>query len=60
MTWQVVPQPDGSALFSLSARDYEALSRNMGEITRWVREAAYQIHFYRNQRKTTGVHDGEP
>lgn len=52
--WQVV-EVEGEALFALTSRGYEALSRNVADLTRWISEAAYQIRFYREQRTTEGA-----
>lgn len=46
--WRVVtPEtiPEGSdwALFALSSRDFEALSRNMAELRRWIEEAMWRL-----------------
>lgn len=48
--WRVLEQ-DGQPLFALTARDYEALSRNMAELARWTKEARYQLNFYREDRQ---------
>jgi hypothetical protein len=45
-----VQSPTGEPLFALTARGYEALSRNIAELTRWAQEASFQIHFYRRTR----------
>jgi predicted phage tail protein len=47
--WRVV-EVDGEPLFALTSRGYESLSRNMADLARWMKEAAYQIRFYREQR----------
>ncbi len=41
---------DGEPLFALTARGYEALSRNVADMVRWAREASWQIDFYRADR----------
>lgn len=46
VAWRVAPQ----GTFSLDARGYEALSRNLAEITRWAQEASWQLDFYRRTR----------
>lgn len=46
--WQVVPGEQ--TLFALPPKGYEAMSRNMAEITRWVQEAGWQLDFYRRNR----------
>lgn len=48
--WRVV-EVDGVPLFALTARGYEALSRNIADMIRWAGEASWQIDFYREQRK---------
>lgn len=47
--WQVV-EVDGEPLFALTARGYEALSRNVSEMVRWAQEASWQLDFYRRGR----------
>jgi hypothetical protein len=47
--WRVV-LVDGVPLFSLDARNYEALTRNMGQISSWVSEASWQLDFYVRSR----------
>lgn len=39
-------------MFALTARGYEALSRNMAEMIRWAKEASWQLDFYRAGRLT--------
>lgn len=39
-------------MFALTARGYEALSRNMAEMIRWAKEASWQLDFYRADRLT--------
>ena len=48
--WQVV-EVGGESAFALTARGYEALSRNLAEMARWVKEASYQLDFYRRTRQ---------
>lgn len=50
VTWRVV-QVEGQALFALDAHGYEALSRNMAEIARWMQESGWQLGFYLSTRK---------
>ena len=38
-------------MFALTARGYEALSRNLAEMARWAKEASYQLDFYRRTRQ---------
>lgn len=52
--WRVV-HVQGEPLFALTARGYEALSRNIAELTRWAQEASYQINFYRTRQKQAGA-----
>ena len=49
--WQVV-DVGGEPMFALTARGYEALSRNMAEMIRWAKEASWQLDFYRADRLT--------
>jgi hypothetical protein len=49
--WTIVQSPAGEPLFALTARGYEALSRNIAELTRWAQEASYQINFYRTREQ---------
>lgn len=49
LQWRVV-EVDGEPLFALTARGYEALSRNVADMVRWAREASWQIDFYRADR----------
>lgn len=42
----------GEPMFALTARGYEALSRNMAEMIRWAKEASWQLDFYRADRLT--------
>lgn len=55
--WQVV-EVDGEPLFALTARGYESLSRNIADVARWMREASYQIKFYRGSQQPKG--DSKP
>lgn len=48
--WQVV-EVGGESAFALTARGYEALSRNLAEMARWAKEASYQLDFYRRTRQ---------
>lgn len=48
--WQVFDST-GGPMFALPARGYEALARNMAELTRWMVEARYQLDFYRLNRQ---------
>ena len=48
--WQVV-EGGGESAFTLTARGYEALSRNLAEMARWTKEASYQLDFYRRTRQ---------
>lgn len=48
--WQVV-EVGGETTFALTARGYEALSRNLAEMARWAKEASYQLDFYRRTRQ---------
>lgn len=50
MRWRVL-QVDGVPHFALTAGDYEAMSRNVAEMTRWAIEASYQLDFYRRTRQ---------
>lgn len=51
--WRVV-EVDGETMFALTARGYEALSRTMADTVRWVREASWQLDFYRADRLGDG------
>jgi len=33
----------------MNAQNYEALTRNMAEITRWIKGAAWRLQFYRGE-----------
>lgn len=59
--WQVFDSA-GGPMFALQARGYEALARNMAELTRWMSEARYQLDFYRRDRQPTPepVEPGSP
>lgn len=48
--WEAV-EVGGEAMFALTARGYEALSRNLAEMARWAKEASYQLDFYRRTRQ---------
>ncbi len=48
--WKVL-QSGSEPYFALTTKGYEALSRNIAELTRWAQEASYQIDFYRRSRK---------
>jgi hypothetical protein len=52
MKWRVV-QVDGEPLFAVDAAGYEALSRDLAEVARFMREASWQIQFYRQTRQPT-------
>lgn len=43
--WSVV-LVDDTPLFALKAKGYEALSRNMAELLRWMKEASDHLRFY--------------
>lgn len=57
--WKVI-EVDGQSGFALTARDYEALSRNMAELARWTKEARFQIDFYRNNARQAGDRKSVP
>jgi hypothetical protein len=54
--WRVVLH-SGQVYFALDAKGYEALSRNISELTTWAGEASWQLDFYRRSRipKTDGA-----
>jgi hypothetical protein len=54
VTWRVV-QVDGSPVFVLDTPGYEAISRNLAEVARWMQEASWQLDFYRKTRTPTGA-----
>lgn len=43
--WKVIETPEGPML-ALDQRQFENLSNNLAEILRWVREAAWRLHYY--------------
>jgi len=43
--WTVIETPEGPMLV-LDQRQFENLSNNLAEILRWVREAAWRLHYY--------------
>lgn len=47
---------NGVVLFALSPGDYENLSVNMADILRWIREAQWQLNYYRDER---GKYNGD-
>jgi len=40
---------DGRQMIALTARAYEALSRNMAELIRWIEEARWRLGYYRGE-----------
>lgn len=38
-------------MFALDDRNYEALSRNLSEVARWMQEASWQLRLYVQTRK---------
>lgn len=46
VTWTVLTV-DGVAWFAVTAAGYEALSSNVAESLRWVREAKWRLDYYR-------------
>lgn len=42
--------PGDVSLYALDTRGYEALSRNLAEVARWMKEASWQLEFYRSSR----------
>ncbi|ATS92242.1 o-spanin [Stenotrophomonas phage DLP4] len=56
--WRVV-QVDGESLFAVTARGYEALSRNLADTIRWAKEASWQLDFYRDSRQPADDPKGE-
>ncbi|URA07017.1 hypothetical protein P9A47_gp49 [Xanthomonas phage Elanor] len=49
---------NGEALFAVTARGYEALSRNLADTIRWAKEASWQLDFYRDTRQPDGKPQG--
>ena len=44
--------PEGEFVFyGLSVQNYETLARNMAEILRWVKEAKWQLGYYRGEEE---------
>lgn len=52
--WQVLTV-DGEPRFALTAEGYEALSKNTAELLRWIKEASWQLDFYRRNRQSATV-----
>ncbi len=46
------------SFFAVNDRNYESLTKNMADITRWVKEAVWRLSFYTKQLETT-VDKGE-
>jgi hypothetical protein len=46
--WKVISTPGGS-MIALTPQDYEALSLGLADITRWMKEAASQLSYYRQR-----------
>lgn len=61
--WKVMKEgdvvPDGAALFCLSPRGYESISRNQAEILRWVEGAHWRLRYYRGEGEAEGLTDDE-
>ena len=47
--WEIL-EAEGGTFFALKPKGFEALSRNVAEVTRWTTEAKYQLDFYRRTR----------
>lgn len=43
--WQVVVTEEGP-LLALTEKEFEILASNLAEILRWIREAAWRLHYY--------------
>lgn len=51
VTPATVPVGDDWTLVALSPKQYEALTRNDAEIIRWMKEAMFQLLYYRETEK---------
>jgi hypothetical protein len=49
VAWRVV-EADGEVLFALTPAAYGAMSRNLSELASWMRQASWQLAFYRRSR----------
>ena len=52
MQWRVSLQP-GETSYSVDREGYEALATNTAATAAWVREASWQLDFYRRNRACT-------
>jgi hypothetical protein len=39
-------QVDGTPMFALTAKGYEAMARNLADVAQWMQEASWQLNFY--------------
>jgi len=58
VTPETLPEGDNWVLYAVTADDYETLSRNMGDILRWVVEASWRLRYYRGEEDISESTDG--
>ena len=57
LTEETLLDGPGWVYYGLTVENYEALSRNMAEILRWIKEARWRLDYYRNDADLNGVQD---
>ena len=55
-TFSIEGLPEGDVLvyYGLAPEQYEVLARNMADILRWVKEAAWRLDYYRGEGSLDG------